>query len=280
MSGRLYVKSVRSKKFATQGRSVAAKAAVAATRAAIQAQNRAAAKPNLRMERQLMALVAGKRRDALDVSYSVTTSSVTYLFGLSSAQTNSTAPSGTGLFDMDGDSCQMNTIRLWGLLDNPVQLKADASAAFPAYVRMIVVCFKKPLQDASSAGTLPPILEVLTADTIQAAPVQSTQNTGRFKILSDKTWNLGHALTSAASAAGITTVAGTNRRKFDYTVKINKKCQFKAPCSTGSNQGGHYDSDQAAGQVVTNLLVGYLLVSCASGTQVTFQLNRRINYTG
>lgn len=230
--------------------------------------------------RQLKALVASKKREAADVARTFTvTAATTKLECLTSTTSDATAASGTGLFDCDADEVLINHVRIKGRWTLDAEVDADLTGWHETYGRKLVVWFNKPLLVASTGGTMPPITEVLIADTIESLPVTAAANGGRFTILSDKKWNLGNnAILSAA--AHDSHQSGVNLQYFDYTVKVNKVCKFKAAMASGG-AGGHYDSDVAAGQVDRGLLVCYTMAKQpTNGDGPVCTCATRLNYTG
>lgn len=231
------------------------------------------------LQRQVRALVASKKRDAADVTRNTATLTVTTISCLTSSADFTLAGSSTGLLDMDGDECLINSIRIKGGLSNPASLVLDQVGITDTMVRFLVVWFNKPLLVASAAGTLPPITEVLVGDTIVSLPVTAAANGGRFVILSDRTFNIGTNAHQAVTAVGYARDSGRSRHVFDYTVKVDKRIKFAAPSASGAaTSGGHYDSDVAAGRVDRGLLVLYVQSAGSSSASVT--MYTRLNYTG
>jgi len=233
----------------------------------------------LALNKQVRALIAAKKRDAADVTRSTASLTVTTLACATSSTNFATAASGTGLLDMDGDECMVNSIRLKGALQNPATLDLDPASNVDTVIRKLVVWFNKPLLVASAAGTLPPITEVLISDTIDSLPVTAAANGGRFVILSDRKWNLGINSYQATTAVGHARVQGKTLQYYDYTVKVGKMIKFKTPAQSGSAAGGHYDTDVAAGQVDRGLIVIYTQV-LNSGNNPQDTGYTRLNYTG
>lgn len=248
-------------------------------------QNFLAPMPRMRastLETQVRALIASKKREAADVTR--TTASLaagTTISCLTSSTNFATAASGTGLLDMDGDECQINHVRMKGQFVNGAVLDLDPVGDCDTIVRKMVVWFNKPLLVASAAGTLPPITEVLIADTIDSLPVTDAANGGRFVILSDKKWNIGTNTYQAVTAVGHARVSGRTSQFYDYVVKVNKRCKFAGVSQSGSNPGGHYDSDVTPGRVDRGLLVCYTQTSgVATGFNASEVSATRLNYTG
>lgn len=231
--------------------------------------------------RQLKALIASKKRDAADVTRSDTDLTSTSIACLTSSTDFATAASGTGLLDGDADEMMINNVRIKGSFLNPAKLDLDPTGNADVVVRALVVWFNKPLLVASAAGTLPPITEVLVTDSVYSLPVTDAANGGRFKILSDKRFNLGSNTFQAATAVGHARVSGQTNHMVDYKVKVNRMCRFKSSSTSGSNAGGHYDSDVSPGQVDRGLLVMYTMSnSVGEATTPQSLLYTRLNYTG
>lgn len=233
------------------------------------------------LDKQLRALIASKKREAADVGRSVSGSAATRISCLTSSTAENTAASGTGLLDMDGDSCLINYVRLKGNLYNGAVLDVDPATARDVQVRKIVVWFNKPLLVASAAGTLPPITEVLITDAIDSLYVTAAANGGRFTVLSDRKWNLGTNTYQSASSGGHARVSGHNSYSYDYIVKVGKMCKFAASSvAGGATAGGHYDSDVAAGRIDKGLLMMYTIMTAVSPSVYDENQNTRLNYTG
>lgn len=243
---------------------------------------RAVTKPSF--VRQLKALVAGKKKDAADVSRGiipagVNTFSSTCLTVTSGWAAPGVAASGTGLLDMDGDSCLINSVKFRGSMHNTCQLLAAASASEAARLRVLTVWFNKPLLVPSAAGTLPPVTEVLITDDINSEVVTNSANAGRFTILKDKIYNLGVNTIGAAAASVSPRVNGTTYIPINETLRIGKTCHFAVPSVSGT-PAGHYDSDVGPGRIDKGLLVMYIATDADSGVSSTYQMNTRLNYTG
>lgn len=236
------------------------------------------------LSRQLKALISAKKRDAADVAQNFATpASGTLSTCLTSSQgVTATAPSSTGLMDTDADEVMINHVRIFGNATNVATLDLDPASGRDVNMRTLVVWFNKPLQVAVPAGSLPPITEVLVTDSINSMPVTDAANGGRFKILSDKTINLGTNTYQAATAVGHARIQGRTNQRINYTVKVGRMCKFKAPAASGaSTAGGHYDSDVSAGQIDRGLLVMYVLSSDGgNGAVPTQYVTTRLNYTG
>lgn len=229
--------------------------------------------------RQLKALVAGKRKDATDVTRATaahlnqTTSSC-----LTSSDAFATAASGTGLLDMDGDEALINTVTISHVVINPGALQLDPTSESEQLLRTLIVWYYKPLLVASAAGTLPPVTEVLVTAEIDSLVVPDTQNSGRFTVLYDKIENYGTNTFTVAATGANPRVNGVNERQKIYTVKVNKSCHFRVAGVSGA-PSGHYDSDVAAGQIDRGLLVMYNIT--VGNTELLYvQHKTRLNYTG
>lgn len=233
------------------------------------------------LDQQVKALIASKKREAADVTRTVVGMTVTQSSCLTSSTDITTAASGTGLLDFDGDECLINHVRLKGRLTVGAVLDLDPVGNVDFYVRKLVVWYNKPLLVASAAGTLPPITEVLVTDAIESPFVTSAANGGRFVVLSDKKWNMGTNTYQSVTAAGHARVSGRSQQFYDYVVKVAKRCKFAAPSVSGTAAGGHYDSDIAPGRVDKGLLVVYTQVGTITGGQSLSDTNvTRLNYTG
>lgn len=235
---------------------------------------------SLSLERQIRGLIASKRRDAAD-KQSVNTDSdaATTVDCLTSSTVYATAASGTGLLDCDADEVLINSITVRGQIKNNCVTDVDPTGNRDVLMRKLYVWFYKPLTIASAAGTLPPVTEVLVEDEVWSLPVQKNANGGRFKILFDRTWNLG-TNTVADATGGATCRYGRTQQIISYTIKVGMKCKFKAPSQSGTAPGGHYDSDVSAGQIDSGLLVCYTLTTPGTGqTSVMEEINTRLNYT-
>lgn len=228
--------------------------------------------------RQLKALVAGKKRDAADVTRTTAAQTATTISCLSSSTDFATAASGTGLFDMDGDEALINSVRIMQTYTNACFEDLTPVGLFDCYIRTLIVYFKKPLLVASAAGTLPPVTEVLVSDAVNSLIVPDTQNSGRFVIMYDQIDNMGQNTVAVAASGADARLNGRTRCIRDFTVKIDKKCHFKSPGVSGT-PSGHYDSDVSPGQVDAGLLVMYVLINGVGGTLTCSNITR-LNYTG
>lgn len=228
--------------------------------------------------KQVKGLLSSRTRDALDQIRTLSTGVTTTAVCLTSSTSVSAAANGSGLLACDADEVMVNSVRLKGLLENRAVIDADPVANFNPIVRKIIVWFYKPRTQPSAGGTLPPVTEVLLADTIQSAYLQSVQNGGSFTVLSDRYWNLGEN-TYTTVGTGMR-VAGANRKLYDYTVKIGKKCKFVRPSDETTNPGGHYSTTSNNGQVSRGLLVLYSLYTMSGSTQLDESYLSRLNYTG
>lgn len=238
-----------------------------------------AARKGKSLVRQVKALIASKKKEAADVDRDTASLTATTASCLTSSTGFTTAASGTGLLDMDGDECLVNHVRIKGFIANTATLDLDPVGNTDAQVRNLVVYFNKPLLVASAAGTLPPITEVLVTDELNSMFVTPAANGGRFTVLSDKTWNFGSNTFQAATAVGHARVNGTLSRIINYKVKVNKMVKYAAPGVSGA-PSGHYDSDVAAGRVDKGLIVFYQMVFGNTGQTINSNLVTRLNYTG
>jgi len=231
--------------------------------------------------KQLRALIAGKKKDAQDVSRDRTGVSTTASACLTVSDTFSTGVATAGIIAADADSVLINNVRLKGFHENPATEDINNLGHRDTFVRHLLVWFYKPKLVASSAGTLPPITEVLVSDDLHSLPVVAQQNAGRFVVLSDRTWNLGVNTFTNVSGTGVVVNTGRSKQYFDYTVKVGKTCHFVQNADSDGPLGGHYDSDVEPGQVSRGLLVLYSQVaSGATVAVVNTVMDTRLNYTG
>jgi len=235
------------------------------------------------LQRQVKALIQGKKRDAADVERNSTYLTATTISCLTSTTNFATAASGTGLIDADCDEALINSVHIRGTLDNQAQLDLDRSGASSVLVRQLAVWFYKPLTVASAAGTLPPITEVLVTDALDSMFVSAASNSGRFTVLSDKVFDMGTNTFQATTAAGGQNVSGRNKQLVDYMIPVDKRMHFKTPSQSGAaGSGGHYDSDNSGqGQVDRGLLVMYTLISGSASYTANMEvlMDTRLNYT-
>jgi len=241
---------------------------------------RSSAAPAARLDKQIRALIAAKKKDAQDVSRdrsAVTTTASTCL-------TSGTGFSGTamaGLLAADADEVLINSVRLRGYHECPATLDVNTDGNRDTFVRQLIVWFYKPLRVADASATLPPITEVLVSDELHSLPVGSASNGGRFVILSDRMWNLGTNTYQAITAVGSAINSGKSKQYFDYTVKVGKTVKFVQPSASPGTPGGHYDVNTLNGQVDRGLLVMYSQVfPGATIATVTTVQDTRLNYTG
>lgn len=229
--------------------------------------------------KQIKALVASKTRDAANVLRATAALTVTTSSCLTSSTDFLTAASGTGLLEVDGDEALINSVRMAGVWKNNAELLVDPDNNSDIVVRKLVVWFNKPLLVASAAGTLPPITEVLMADSIDAMEVTSAANGGRFVLLSDERWNLGTNTFQAATALGHARVQGQSTQYYDYIVPVDMKCKFAAN-GVSAAPSGHYDSDVSAGRIDKGLLICYTQIRADTNFTVLDTMTSRLNYTG
>jgi len=231
------------------------------------------------LDRQIKALIAGKRKDAADVVRTTADQKATTVSCLTSTTDFSTAASGTGLLDHDGDECLINGVKISQTLTSYCIEDVTPVGLTDALVRTIIVYFKKPLLVASAAGTLPPVTEVLVSDSVASLVVPPTQNAGRFVVLYDKTDNLHQNSVAVAATGAYPRNNGANRISRQFYVKIDKKVHYKVAAVSGT-PAGHYDSDVDPGQVDAGLICMYTLVSGYSSGQLNLTNTTRLNYTG
>jgi len=234
------------------------------------------------LNKQIRALIASKKKDAQDVARDRTGATSTASTCLTVTE-GFVGTANSAILAADADEILINTVRLKGYHECPATEDVNNLGHRSTFVRQLLVWFFKPLTVASAGGNLPPITEVLVSDELHSLPVSAASNGGRFVVLSDRTWDLGVFTFTNVAGTGVLSNTGKSKQYFDYTVKVGKTVKFLAPSVTGSfsTQGGHYDSDTAAGQVSRGLLVLYSQV--AAGTTVavvnTVQ-DSRLNYTG
>lgn len=237
--------------------------------------------PQAILQKQVRALIAAKKRDAYDVDRdraAFTTTASTCLTHAEAFTGVAPAIAAQCLLSADADEVMINNVRIKGYHELPAAIDVNTDANRDGFIRQIVVWFYKPLLVASSAGTLPPITEVLVTDEIHSLPVTAAANGGRFVVLSDKQWNMGVNTYQATTAVGFAINTGRSKQYFDYTVKVGKTVKFKES-STSAAPGGHYDSDVAYGQVDRGLLVMYSQVVYYNQAPSTV-MTTRLNYTG
>lgn len=234
------------------------------------------------MVKQVKGLLAAKTRDAADVSLGLTAYIGAVVGGLCTSSTVlGSAPYASGLLQTDADEVLLNSIRIRGMFSLPAALLLDPTNHFASKVRRLFVWFNKPLQVAVSGGaTLPSLSEVLVSLNIDGLPINDATNGGRFVILSDRVWDIGTNTFQSVTAAGSARVNGRIGVVYDYTVKIGRKCTFKAPSTPGAGAGGHYDAANATGLLSSGILMMYTLYQTPITTSVTDQFTRRLNYTG
>lgn len=236
---------------------------------------------------QVRRLIQGKKKDAADITRDQSSALTTRLHCLSSSTSNATAASGTGIIATDSDRATINHVDIRGAFTlAPVICTTAQAAALKGGFRsrFIVVWFYKPLLDASAAGTVPPITEVLVSDSVDSMYVQDAANAGRFTILSDKTFNMGRSLLLSDSSLGQQGHLPASTVPFNYRVKVNKQMLFRAPAND-ANPGGHYDSDVTNGQITKGMLVLYSnfdlegAVAGSDAAAANYSLVTRLNYT-
>lgn len=195
-----------------------------------------------------------------------------YSFCVTSTSTYGVAASTTGLLAGTADNALVNSVRLLGKLSNPAA--AGAAGTMDSLVRILLVYYAKPTSVAVAAGTLPLVTEVLLVDSVYSNLVPENKRLG-FTILSDKTYNLGTNVFSTTATQSYAAASGQNHARLDHLIKVNKPVHFADP-ATGSEPGGHYDSDVAAGRVEKGLIVCYVLAdganSCIIGTRTHYTM--------
>jgi len=188
------------------------------------------------------------------------------------------AASTQGLIESNLDSVTIKHVEIKGFFD--VAPLATTAAGLPAtdaiVVRELVVWYYKPTRDANNLGDGPVNTDVLVTGSVESMVVNDSANAGRFKVLSDKTFNLGSNVYIVAS----NTMKETSKQRVDFERKIviNKVQHYKVP-PTDTNKGGHFDSDVDAGQITRGFPVLYYLVTGNAGT-FTSSISFRTTYVG
>ncbi len=247
------------------------------------------------LQRQVKSLLEGKRRDADDVSMNLvlvspTTGTAeqwgsgccTSISGMTSG--GGFAPQATGIIRGVTDTALINTIHLKGTLHYKTTglSQAQVDGIGPCRARAILVWFYKPLQEPTSTGLLPGVLEVLEEASVDSLYDTKTNNSKRFVILSDRSYALGKLANYAASSSPID--GNPLLIPFDYKVKVNKKQHYVDSAHDGA-LGGHHDSDTDAGSVSNGLPVLYLIMDPSKGDAATevvtlnYRCQMRCNYT-
>jgi len=239
---------------------------------------------------QVRRLIQGKKKDAADVDRVQTSVIANRIHCLSSSTSNATAADTTGLVVTDADRAHINSVTIRGTLNCFPLVCTSAQAATakgaPRF-RMITVWFYKPKLDASAAGTLPPLTEVLedAVPTIDSMYKQDAKNANSFVVLSDRLLVAPRMLQLSDASLGMDRDGQVGSAvPFNYTVKVNKEQFYAAPCNS-TNKGGHFDSDTLPGQVTKGLLVLYTIADGEGSTAGTscgrfnYTLQTRLNYT-
>jgi len=177
-----------------------------------------------------------------------------------------TATSGNGVVVTDEDSALIDAYHYKGTyIGNWACQLADGSSGEGVgfTIRHLYVWWNRSIELASSAGTLPSLANVLQE--ISAGVygpnchfLAKNVTDKRFTVLADYT----HYFDS---------IRGPVVKHFDEYVKINKIQKYIAP-ATEALAGGHFDSDQLAGQVSTGLPVLYIICTengAQAGSDVT-----------
>lgn len=198
---------------------------------------------------------------------------------LTSSTAATTAISSSGQIIPLCDSASLNFVEIRGHLAIRAVDAAMAATSYPGDVRILVVRFNKPIAQPTAAGTLPPVTEVLESDNYNAFPIASDVQNGRFQILSDRNFRIdpfgmGAGATSSSMPAASQAV--------NYKVKVKRQVDFlSSTIGPGVNgNGGHFDSDQAAGQVSKGLLCMYVISNFSGASFAPYgTLNTRVQYT-
>lgn len=235
--------------------------------------------------KQVKALIHGKQKDSVATTRTAINITTPVVSCLTSAVDFATAPQANGVISSDGDSALINSVRIKGYLMNQCVGQGSPTGVCDRVVRLIVVWFNKPDIDASAGGTLPTMTEITSAAINNAAsiidmPKDHSSTAGHFKILSDKTWNMGVSCFSNSAGLAYTQTNGVTRRLIDYTVKVGLKQVYKAPGATAP-MSGHFSSSLPQGQISKGLLVLYQCANAevASSGTITTDLQTRVNYT-
>lgn len=234
--------------------------------------------------KKLKALVKGKTKDSPDVDRTVgyAGSGTSTKHCLTSSTAADTAAGNTGLLTTDSDQVRINYIHFKGVISNTCTVDTDVTGSSDVLYRKMLVWFMKPKLDASAAGTLPPITEVLTADNIAALPVSATNNSGRFKVLMDKTYTLGlnQARAAVTTSAYPSHGGAPTMIPYDFKIKIGKDMKLTDHMTLLGGSGvGHFDSDINAGQVSGGLLVLYTQAYYGGTASLQDIQYTRVNYT-
>jgi len=245
---------------------------------------RAYSKPVVRRGRiptlasKVRALIAGKTKDTEDVTRSGAHTATT-VSCLTSSTDFATAPSATAIIKCDADEALINHVDVQQLYSLACLEDATPVGLKNALMRTIVVWFHKPLAVPNASGTLPAVTEVLVTDALTSMPWSDTQNAGRFTILYDKTQSVGSNTVGLDGAASNARLQGDTTILNTFRVKVNKR-QIYFNSASGSNEGGHYDSDEPQGLVRAGLLCMYTLGlnQTTSGT-MTVTCTTRLSYT-
>jgi len=244
-------------------------------------------------QRGLRAVVESHTKDTADVfrQQLSTGNGDCYEYCLTTSRSeDEVSPFGFGLFQCNSDEITINYIHMKGLVSLDCERLVDHTALPGNFFRLIVVWYHKPdaLPQADGAEC-PHILEVIpTFQRSTAAmemPLSETNARGKFTILHDSTVALGLNASASTLEGAVAPLVGQNRQIFEYKIPVNKTMHFALPCTTASivgfpGYGGHFDSDEAAGQVTTGMIMAYFIAAGSSGYRMFWQCNTRINYTG
>lgn len=237
-------------------------------------------KPSL--STRVRALIAGKTKDSITTVRTAAHNGTTQVSCLTS--NTDFAAATLGLLVGDADTAMLNSVTVRERFTLTCLEDLTPVGLSECIIRTLIIWYYKPLLVASAAGTMPPVTEVLESDSIESLYVSETRNSGRFTVLLDKSVNLGCNTVAVAASGADARVNGQNVHFLEYTLPINKTIHFKespeADAGAASNAGGHYDSDNAAGQVDKGLLVMYTLaLNPTSAGTCTITRSTRVNYT-
>jgi len=225
--------------------------------------------PGLRT--QLSRLLQGQKRDAADVTqYNAAAMTTTTVGCITSSTAVATAASTSGLIEADADRGSLNTLRICGFFEvDPVADGVDY-----ATVRILLVDYIKAFTNPSAPGTLPAVTDCLVTDAVHSLPLSDAANSGRFRIMYDKVFNVGRNSTVTATAGFLHGPIVVN---FDEIIPLNVVQHYAFSAKVGTASGGHFDSDTTTGQVDKHLVCLYVLTRTPATLSCT--MVRRLNYT-
>jgi len=227
-------------------------------------------------------LIEGETKQTLHVTRTGMSSAGEFACIVSSDDTSwsPVATSTDGMIVTDSERARFKFLEIKGYFDVAPLATTSAAGGLPLndpyVVRELLVWYYKPKHQPDAGGNGPSTIasEVLISSAVESMTVSDADNSGRFKVLSDRVMNLGSNVYIAAS----NTMKETSKQRFDFTRKImiDKSQHYKA-APTDTNKGGHYDSDVDAGQVTRGLCVLYYIVTGNAGT-LTSVVTTRLTY--